>query len=56
LAQDLLDHVVEGPEGDQVFELYATEEQPEQEVIDVEEEYGEDYGEEELILGAGAEF
>lgn len=45
LAQDLLDAVVEGPEGDSVYEIYVGEEPDE-----VLEE--EDYGEELRLIGA----
>lgn len=46
LAQDLLDAVVEGPEGDSVYAIYVEEEAP---PLSEEEE---DYGEEERLMGA----
>lgn len=52
LAQDLLDAVVEGPEGDQVYKIYSNEEdEPEEEVQDEAIEADEDYDEEEIMLG-----
>lgn len=50
LAQDLLERVVEGPEGDSVFEVFAESQAAESQPAEPEEE--EDYGEEERVMDA----